>query len=114
MALVNVPIRLSPRGLDLFTMSNNRKHRYMSGAALLALGGLALGAAPASAADAPAPDPDAGGSRVEEVTVYARKRAENVQTVPVPVTVLTTQQLARQIWSISPTSSSSSRPSPST
>ena len=96
MALVNVPIRLSPRGLDLSTMSNNRKHRYMSGAALLALGGLALGAAPARAADAPAAGPDAGGSRVEEVTVYARKRAENVQTVPVPVTVLTTQQLSRQ------------------
>jgi iron complex outermembrane receptor protein len=34
--------------------------------------------------------------RLEEVTVFARKRAEDVQSVPVPVTVLTTQEMARQ------------------
>src|SRR4051812_1804660 len=35
-------------------------------------------------------------SQLEEITVYARKRAENVQQVPIPVTVITPQELTRQ------------------
>ncbi|MDR3510362.1 MAG: TonB-dependent receptor [Caulobacteraceae bacterium] len=73
------------------------KRHYMCGAALLLFGGLTLAAAPArAAAPAGGAEADLTANRVEEVTVFARKRAENVQTVPVPVTVLTTQEMARQ------------------
>jgi iron complex outermembrane receptor protein len=77
---------------------SKRKRQYLCGVALLVSSGLALGAAPAGAASpAPAADAAAAASgKIEEVTVFARKRAENVQTVPIPVTVLSTQELARQ------------------
>jgi len=77
-------------------INGNRKTRYFSGVAFLLSSGLMLGASEARAdtdaavATAPAAD------QIETVTVYARKRAENVQQVPVPITVLTTQELARQ------------------
>jgi len=75
----------------------NNKATLMSGAALLLSGALMLGASAARAdtaavAATEAVDP----GRIEEVTVTARKRSENVQEVPVPVTVLTTQEMARQ------------------
>jgi iron complex outermembrane recepter protein len=60
------------------------------------MSGLAAGAAPALAAAAPSQEPAAGGGQIEEVTVVARKRAEDVQTVPIPVTVLSQQTLARE------------------
>ena len=70
---------------------NNKAH-LMSGAALLLSGVLLLGASAARADTAAAAATDAADTgRIEEVTVTARKRSENVQQVPVPVTVLTTQ-----------------------
>ncbi|NIJ08590.1 iron complex outermembrane receptor protein [Sphingomonas vulcanisoli] len=35
-------------------------------------------------------------SQLQDITVYARKRPENVQNVPIPVTVITPQELTRQ------------------
>jgi iron complex outermembrane receptor protein len=52
-------------------------------------------AAPIATAPAAA-NADPGASKVEEVTVFARKRAENVQTVPIPITVLASRELAQQ------------------
>jgi iron complex outermembrane receptor protein len=77
----------------------NRKASYLASAALLLSAAASLGAAPAWAQTAAPIAPaaaDLGASKVEEITVFARKRAENVQTVPIPVTVLTTQELSRQ------------------
>lgn len=54
---------------------------------------LLLGASAAWADDAA---PAADSSRIEPITVYARKRAEDVQTVPVPVTVITSQETEQQ------------------
>jgi iron complex outermembrane receptor protein len=76
-----------------------RKGLYLgSVAALLAFSSLAV-AASARAADtvaANASADDGATGKIEEVTVFARKRAEDVQQIPVPVTVLTAQELARQ------------------
>jgi iron complex outermembrane receptor protein len=49
-------------------------------------------------AEAAADNADAAVSTgaLEEVTVYARKRAEDVQEVPVPVTSMTALQIQRQ------------------
>ena len=83
----------------------NIKTYYLNGAALLACGSLMLGVSTAHAATdtaastdtvAAAGDAAPGEGRIEEVTVFARKRAEDVQQIPVPVTVLTTQEMARQ------------------
>ncbi|MDR3506923.1 MAG: TonB-dependent receptor [Caulobacteraceae bacterium] len=80
-------------------MTSNRKTRYMSGVALLFSTSLMLGLSPAHAeadAAAPAAGQDAGAEHPGEVTVFARKRAESVQQVPIPVTVLTAKELARE------------------
>ncbi len=71
----------------------NTKKFYMNSAALLACAGLMLGASAARAAEV-AETAVADTGRIEEVQVFARKRSENVQQVP--VTVLTSQQMARQ------------------
>ena len=56
-----------------------------------------LGAAPAFAADAAAPaTPAADNGQIQEVVVQARKISENVQLVPVPITVVGAQALERQ------------------
>src|SRR6187551_233236 len=59
------------------------------------LAGSAMAAAPAAdaAAGAPAADEAEG---VNEVTIVARKRSENAQTVPIPVTVISSVELTRQ------------------
>ena len=79
------------------------KSSLRQGAALTLLmaSGPLLAAAPAhadtaAAAAAPASDVDTGKGPLAEVTVFARKRAEDVQTVPVPVTVLPAQEIERQ------------------
>ena len=59
------------------------------------LGGTAL-AQSAPAADARTQLADASDAAQSEITVYARKRPENVQTVPIPVTVISTETLTRQ------------------
>jgi iron complex outermembrane receptor protein len=70
------------------------RHLHTSALALMILSGAAMAAAPARADTAA--NAVAEPKQIEEVTVFARKRAENVQTVPVPVTLLTTQEMARQ------------------
>ena len=61
----------------------------------LALAGV-LAAAPAKAADAVTPAADASANQVDQVVVQARKVSEDVQQVPIPVTVLSGQMLERQ------------------
>jgi iron complex outermembrane receptor protein len=55
-----------------------------------------FGAAAAHADSAEAAAGDLGGDRLEELTVVARKRAENPQDVPIPVTILSGEQLERE------------------
>ena len=58
---------------------------------------LVLGAGAARAETATATvDAAADSGQIESVTVFARKRAEDVQTVPVPVTVITSQDMVSQ------------------
>jgi iron complex outermembrane receptor protein len=73
--------------------SKQRSRVLMNGSAFVLAGSLVLGMAPAAfaAADAAA---DAG--HVDDVVVTARKRSENVQDVPVPVTTISAQTLERQ------------------
>jgi iron complex outermembrane receptor protein len=87
------------------------KFRTMTSAAVLAAASLML-AAPGHAAETDATETgaaevtataaatvdaaDAGTGKIEEVTVFARKRAEDVQSVPIPVTIVTTQEMQRQ------------------
>jgi iron complex outermembrane receptor protein len=75
----------------------------MNSVALLFSAGLMLGASPVraetdavAAAPADSQTADLSAGKIGEVTVFARKRAENVQQIPIPVTVLTTQEMARQ------------------
>jgi iron complex outermembrane receptor protein len=74
------------------------KIHYLNGAAFLLSATMMLGASGARAATevaaTAAADVDQG--KIEEITVFARKRAENVQQVPVPVTILTDQEIGRQ------------------
>ncbi|MBO9709185.1 MAG: TonB-dependent receptor [Caulobacter sp.] len=70
--------------------------RLSRGLALLfASSGMLLGVSQVHAAEA---DAKAAGDvdRLEEVTVFARKRAENVQDVPVPITVINALELQRE------------------
>ena len=81
-------------------MTLTQKSRYMNSAALLLAGGLMLGVSPAmaetAAAPAAAPNLEVADNQAPEVTVFARKRAEDVQDVPIPITVLSAQTLERQ------------------
>ena len=43
-----------------------------------------------------APVADESADRLQDVTVVARKRAENAQTVPIPITIITPQELTPQ------------------
>jgi iron complex outermembrane receptor protein len=43
-----------------------------------------------------APEAAVGSDAPGEITVVARKRSENAQTVPIPITVISTEELARQ------------------
>jgi len=61
-------------------------------ASLLASAGAAFAEAPASTT----PDEAADADRSEEITVVARKRTENAQQVPIPITVITPLELTRQ------------------
>ncbi|WP_404711960.1 TonB-dependent receptor [Sphingomonas sp. MMS24-J13] len=73
-----------------------RRPTGLAAALLLSTSLLASGAYAEDAA-APATDADAASqSQINDVVVYARKRAENVQTVPIPVTVITPVELTRQ------------------
>ncbi|MDB5707136.1 MAG: TonB-dependent receptor [Sphingomonas bacterium] len=53
-------------------------------------------ASPATAAASDQATDTADQSRLADITVYARKRPENVQQVPIPVTVITPVELSRQ------------------
>jgi iron complex outermembrane receptor protein len=67
------------------------------GLALLFSSTMLLGASQVYAAAAADAVPGAADtSHLEEVTVFARKRAENVQNIPVPITVITAQQIQRE------------------
>lgn len=65
--------------------------RFFVAASVMAL---ASGFAGAAGAEQRAPAP-AGASQLEEVVVTARRREERLQDVPVAVTAVTAQQLAR-------------------
>jgi iron complex outermembrane receptor protein len=60
------------------------------------LAGSAMAAAPAASDAAAAAPVAAEAETVNEVTIVARKRSENAQTVPIPVTVITPTELTRQ------------------
>ncbi|SDA10811.1 iron complex outermembrane recepter protein [Sphingomonas sp. NFR15] len=68
-------------------------------AVLLLSTSMVTGAAYAQDASAAAPAADqnsADQDQLSDITVYARKRAENLQNVPIPVTVITPAELNRQ------------------
>src|SRR4029453_5765080 len=68
-------------------------------ASLLPFASIAQAETPVSAAAAaPAADetPADGADGQADITVVARKRTENVQQVPIPVTVITATELTRQ------------------
>jgi iron complex outermembrane receptor protein len=73
--------------------SKQRSRVLMNGAAFVLAGSLVLGIAPAAFA---ADDAAADAGHVDDVVVTARKRSENVQDVPVPVTTISAQTLERQ------------------
>jgi len=82
-----------------FTVSRQRVCALA--ASLMLSTSLIAGAAHAASApalpDAAAPVADAvDANQLEDITVYARKRAENLQAVPIPITVITPAELSRQ------------------
>jgi iron complex outermembrane receptor protein len=70
--------------------------RRASGLALLLSTTMLVGAGHAYAAEPAGADATADSDRLEEVMVTARKRSENVQTVPTPVTVISGGEIQRQ------------------
>ena len=78
-------------------VANLHRRQVRRGLALLFASSMLLGVSQvhaATTADAEPAASDAG--HLEAVTVFARKRAENVQNVPVPVTVITAQEIQRE------------------
>ena len=65
---------------------------------MLAFSALSLAAsvAPAQTGGGPAADGGQGAAGIEEVTVTARKRVENVQDVPISMSVVSSAQLGQQ------------------
>jgi iron complex outermembrane recepter protein len=88
------------RVLSGMSTMTNRKSRLKHGLAFLFSSTMLLTAAQARAADlantAAEPAASADEGRIEEVMVTARKRSENVQTVPTPVTVISANEIQRQ------------------
>jgi iron complex outermembrane receptor protein len=80
----------------LLVTTKNQSRHVGRGLALLFSTTMLVGAAHAYAAEAAGADAATDGSRLEEVMVTARKRSENVQTVPTPVTVISGQDIQRQ------------------
>jgi iron complex outermembrane receptor protein len=79
--------------------------RLLKGAGALLLSASLLAAATsAQAQTAPGAETQASDSleagdaedQISEITVFARKRAEDAQSVPIPVTIITAQELSRQ------------------
>ncbi len=68
----------------------------MLSASLLSLGATAHAATPAPVADTPAAATDADMDVANDITVVARKRSENAQQVPIPITVIGAAELTRQ------------------
>lgn len=77
--------------------TNNHGHHFKRGIALLFATTMLASAGQGHAAEPVAADASAAdGNRLEEVMVTARKRSENVQTVPTPVTVISGAVIQRQ------------------
>ncbi len=77
--------------------TNKSGDHFKRGLALLFATTMLAGAGHVQAADlAKADAPAADSDRIEEVMVTARKRSENVQTVPTPVTVISGNEIQRQ------------------
>ena len=74
--------------------TQKRDRQFKRGLALLFATSMLVGVSQAHAADDATPAAES--SRLEEVTVFARKRAENVQNIPVPITVITAQEIQRE------------------
>ena len=75
--------------------STRRTGRWRQASALallVALGGPFALAAPAQAADAPVQTAPAGSTQLEEITVTARYRSENLQKTPIAITALNGDQ----------------------
>jgi iron complex outermembrane receptor protein len=73
-----------------------RDRQLKRGLALLFCSSMLLGVSHAYAETASAADGASADTGLEEVMVFARKRSENVQTVPTPVTVISAQEIERQ------------------
>ena len=76
--------------------TQKRDRRFKRGLALLFSTSMLVGVSQAHAEAAADAAPAADSSHLEEVTVFARKRAENVQSVPVPITVITAKEIQRE------------------
>ena len=74
--------------------TQKRDRQFKRGLALLFATSMLVGVSQAHAADDATPAAES--SRLEEVTVFARKRSENVQNVPVPITVISAQEIQRE------------------
>ncbi len=73
------------------------KTKYLSASlAFLLSSTMMYGVAHAQDAAATGAAPKADAGQLEEVTVFARKKAENLQTVPIPTTVITAKEIQRQ------------------
>jgi len=78
-------------------MNKNDANQFKRGLALLFATTVLAGAGQVLAAEPVATEATAtDGNRLEEVMVTARKRSENVQTVPTPVTVISGEVIQRQ------------------
>ena len=75
------------------TRRTGRWRRASALALLVALGGPFALAVPAQAADAPVQTAPAGSTQLEEITVTARYRSENLQKTPIAITALNGDQI---------------------